>query len=64
VLVQAILDDVQPPLGFGGIQWANLISFTGDADFAGMTDLITGIARHVPRRDMGREPFNSPSSPW
>jgi TIR domain len=47
ILVQAIVDDVQPPFGFGGAQWANLIAFTGDDDSPGLTDLMAGIARHV-----------------
>src|ERR1017187_9479323 len=63
VLVQAIVDDIEPPYGFRGIQWANLVEFAGDTESPRMTDLMTGIQRHVSPIDAIPEPSNSSTEP-
>jgi hypothetical protein len=50
ILVQALLDDVEVPFGFRGIQWANLKKFAGETRHPALADLVAGITRHVPPR--------------
>ena len=63
ILVQAILDDVEPPLGFRGIQWADLTSWSGGTEHRGLADLLNGIARHVQRPSIRPQPKQAPVSP-
>jgi TIR domain-containing protein len=52
VLVQSILDNVEPPVGFRGVQWANLVPLSrGAREVPGLADLVSGVARHAPRLD-------------
>jgi hypothetical protein len=49
VLVQAFLDDVQPPFGFRRIQGANLTSWAGDVHAEEFTKLAATLARIIDR---------------
>jgi hypothetical protein len=58
VLVQALVEDVQPPHGFRGIHWANLTSWTGGLQAEEFAKLAGGISRHAPMRAL--TPTNTP----
>ena len=47
VLVQALIEDVQPPHGFRGLQWANLSNWDGDFRAPSFARLHAGIAHRV-----------------
>ena len=47
VLVQALVEDVQPPHGFRQIHSGSLIGWSGRADAQQLIDLRTGISRFV-----------------
>ena len=50
VLVQALIEDVRPPFGFGQQNWADLSQWDADTaseDFAALCD---GVAHHTPRK--------------
>ena len=48
VLVQALIEDVQPPHGFRGIHWADLRRWTGDAHAREFAHLTNGISKFAP----------------
>ena len=50
VLVQAIIDPVQPPHGFRQIQYANLVGWKGLADDEGFRNLLGGVDQKAPRK--------------
>lgn len=47
ILVPVLLDEVRPPLGFGQMQSARLIGWTGEADDPMLDDLLRGVAAHL-----------------
>ncbi len=47
ILVPALLDDVRPPLGFGQMQAASLVGWTGEADDPMLEDLLRGVAARM-----------------
>jgi hypothetical protein len=47
VLVQVLIEDVNPPLGFRQIQRATLVGWDGWNEHPGLAHLREGIARHV-----------------
>src|SRR4051794_13785894 len=47
VLVQALLDAVQPPHGFRGIQWVDLADWSGDTQAEEVVKMSEGISRFV-----------------
>ncbi|MBN8449256.1 MAG: toll/interleukin-1 receptor domain-containing protein [Candidatus Accumulibacter sp.] len=49
-LVPALIDPVMPPLGFRGIQAADLIDWTGSPDEPGFRHLVAGVEALVGRR--------------
>jgi hypothetical protein len=44
ILIPVLLDEVEPPFGFGNIQAANLTGWNGDNASPSFTHLVTGIA--------------------
>ena len=44
ILIPVLLDDVEPPFGFGNIQAANLTAWNGDNSSPGFTHLVADIA--------------------
>lgn len=52
VLIPAMIDNVQPPFGFGEVQAANLATWSGDpndADWRRFVDAVSSVARSAPR---------------
>ncbi len=49
-LVPALIDPVMPPLGFRGIQAADLIDWTGSPDEPGFRHLVAGVEALIGRR--------------
>lgn len=56
-LIPAMIDDCQPPFGFGEIQAANLSGWNGEADNPQWKLLLAGVARAV-----GSEPAGKPAA--
>ena len=44
ILIPVLLDDVEPPFGFGNIQAANLTAWNGDSSSPSFTHLVADIA--------------------
>ncbi len=61
VLVQALIEDVRPPFGFGQQNWANLSSWDNDVSSEDFEGLCAGVAHHVPRPRPG--PIPQPPRP-
>jgi hypothetical protein len=47
ILIPALLDEVRPPLGFGQMQSASLIGWSGEADDPMLDDLLRGVATQL-----------------
>ena len=47
ILIPVLLDDVEPPFGFGNIQAANLTAWNGDNSSPSFTHLVADIATIV-----------------
>jgi hypothetical protein len=47
ILVPALLDEVHPPLGFGQMQSAWLVGWSGEADDPMLDDLLRAVATHL-----------------
>ena len=55
-LVPALIEAVLPPLGFRGIQAADLIDWDGSGEAAGFRHLVAGVEAFVPRRSGAGRP--------
>ena len=55
VLVQALIEDVRPPFGFGQQNWANLSNWNNDSASEDFKSLCAGVAHHVKRKRMAAD---------
>jgi hypothetical protein len=56
-LVPALIEAVLPPLGFRGIQAADLVDWDGSGEAAGFRHLVAGVEAFVPRRSGASGPL-------
>src|SRR6202030_2778352 len=52
MLVPVLIDDIDPPLGFGELQAAKLIHFTGDRNDGQFRDLCTALQAKIASRPL------------